>query len=1597
MPGKTNRIFKSFLAVMIAVLFVTGFFVFEKKDAAAEGDAIAVRVLANPQHLSPLAWYKSKKFTGNPTPLTVDGYQAIQDGRTVFVNVANVNSTCVSYAYNGNSCASDSDCDGTSGSCALGSQSKLYTNIYLISYNQEASPETITVFNKILSNWNFNTNLTEHGNCFGRSSDNASCSTDGDCPDGFTCNRGSCQQYCLVDKDCGGGYCGSLKARITRDIKRLGDISDLKSKIDSYNNRVGHYPLLGSGTYLTGKTISTWPSWNQEFAAEIGGAPPLDPINKFIGGCGDPKYDPLTCWDAKDKSFAGSFVDLTPTLPYDSRVLVYSTDAKGKNFNVCAEMESGLYVVDPTGDFTSDYCPGSNSRVPVPVISCGSLIGAQNQPFTGFVSVNDPQNNPSIFRVDNLPRGYTYKSTADPHKIEIDAANAADGGIFDITVVYKSDSVSGQLSQSCPINISSRASFIYPVADQKVTVGKQLNFPVYAFNSRKNYDGLTFDFAVQGNIIDLQCNQPLSITSDGRARCDVSVPTYAVAVPEKYNVIVTAKNTANCVSASTQPTTPPANNLSQPYFDFINNIFISNNYAYVVNWAGSSMLIVDITNPANPKAVGQIKNGDGGALLRNPGSVYVAGNYAYIASHGDNALEIVDISKKNNPTHAGSLSELTGALGVSVVNNYAYLADWEGGNLSVINVSDKTKPVFVNSVAIVQPYSVITNNGYAYVTRRNGGAYAFQIVDINNPANPTLIGGLTSNSLNQPLATALSGHYAFVNDWKDASIVAIDISSKTSPAFAGSFSSPGRPYSLEINGHYAYLPLYNSGALQIIDISDPSNMRQAGIINNGDGGAHLVHPVSVKVSGNYAYVASQGDNTLEIVDITNPNSPTHYKSLSNSGVALAPETDYQIASLAKDDLPYFDESGLEKNYSIAASDTLPPCENYTSQQFSLEITNKPPVIMAFNCDKSTRVGMTYMDNPNGNTGCAINATDPEGQQVAITVNGLPSGLYLHGNTIRGMPTQDSASAVPYNITISASDIYGATSPTVTFPLRVNNYCGDGIKQFPNFESKGGHANDGYEDCDCGAYLNKDGSIDYVACVRASGCTGVSNPLTAPQCAQNYKNNNGLILGNVPTTSMSSFLWQYGCTNKCATANGGFCGDGVAQDGLLLSKGAQETANDKSNPIMILKHSATNFGEQCDFSNLSTNCCNKCQWVTDGPTSPISLPNTLNIGPSQTQQLQLSDDILHSRGVKSGSFTAQYFDAQGKHPDIQAVVFVTDASNLGWFENPAAQRPPRFNMTNLKAAVQAGLTGFYNMSNDINGAGQGKRSNIYVGSLSFGSCTAQSTVPVCDVQNLVNFKNGNSDSLGNLNYQYEYAAVGKYDFYLDYNKNGTNESGANEAIIKATEMLHACDTDETLGCYGASQKYIIILSDGIDSSGSLDSVKTAKSYGIQIYAIDFPFGSSGPDIVCQWSSDYDKNGTKLRDCYANGASSYSFKNLNSSNPGAETEQIYTRIESSILDNMLKGGVTYNIGGDLNPLGGVGGTVDLNGVNNFVLPADSISCDISGINQCSTARRNPNNPKALNIYASFPDNAQGSAHPHVEFSDFIFNVLPLCQIQ
>ncbi len=352
-----------------------------------DSDAIAIRVIPNPENYDINQWYRLQGFTGSPQQIIIDGYKAIRDGRTIYVSASNVDLL----------------------------ENKIYFNVYLISYNQEADDNTVDIFGKIIKNLKFNTNLKDYtGYC---SISSMVCKKDSDCPSDYTCGfntygKNRCiikdgvynneplkKTPCKIDSDCPTSlFCDSLQASITRDMDRIRKLDSIKNALERYKNINGFYPILRSGTYIPHLAISSWPSWQSTFLNQLNIANISDSINT-IGSCFDvnSEFNLKTCWEPNKKIFISTEEPITSfnfALPNYSNVFSYVVDSEGESFQLYSSMETfDYYLKDftfPSGQKMSDISPPYIYRNPY--FTKIELSGNSGKIFEGYIGAEDPKN-----------------------------------------------------------------------------------------------------------------------------------------------------------------------------------------------------------------------------------------------------------------------------------------------------------------------------------------------------------------------------------------------------------------------------------------------------------------------------------------------------------------------------------------------------------------------------------------------------------------------------------------------------------------------------------------------------------------------------------------------------------------------------------------------------------------------------------------------------------------------------------------------------------------------------------------------------------------------------------------------------------------------------------------------------------------------------------------------------------------------------------------------------------------------------------------------------------------------------------------------------
>jgi cysteine-rich repeat protein len=304
------------------------------------GDAFGFRVLPNLPHDTLKKWYGLQGFGGAPSGITVDGYSALKDEQTVYASVVN----------------------------KIGDP-ELYSNVYVLSYNQGAAPATKEISSAVQSNWQFNTNVAGSGLCVASActlDTQQTCVTDADCGT----DKGLCKPIsCTLDAECSGGaggICSALKQKMQRDLRRLEDFRHIETSLEAIRTStlhcsttdraclvdqncplgeycIGEYPTLSSGTFVPGVSVSAWDSWQNTFGQTVKDAAlPKDPLNTLVCDTAS-GYDATTCFKNSDFSYQ--------CLP-GSHVYQYRKEAK--TYRLSADFEYKFCSNDETRACLSD-------------------------------------------------------------------------------------------------------------------------------------------------------------------------------------------------------------------------------------------------------------------------------------------------------------------------------------------------------------------------------------------------------------------------------------------------------------------------------------------------------------------------------------------------------------------------------------------------------------------------------------------------------------------------------------------------------------------------------------------------------------------------------------------------------------------------------------------------------------------------------------------------------------------------------------------------------------------------------------------------------------------------------------------------------------------------------------------------------------------------------------------------------------------------------------------------------------------------------------------------------------------------------------------
>jgi len=199
-------------------------------------------------------------------------------------------------------------------------------------------------------------------------------------------------------------------------------------------------------------------------------------------------------------------------------------------------------------------------------------------------------------------------------------------------------------------------------------------------------------------------------------------------------------------TSATRPLIPVSSIASQAAQP--NKVYVSGNYAYLLDWAGSTVEVIDISNPAAPIFVSKM-------AVDSPSDISIKGNNAYITSDltGNSSLKVFDVTNKTAPIAVSSFGAMGHANNVTIYKNYAYVSGG-GPNSSQIKIINITKPARLVLAGTIEtypnsfPFEMTISGTTMFITTINYFNHQLLSYDLSSgPTAPKLIQNYTTSSV----------------------------------------------------------------------------------------------------------------------------------------------------------------------------------------------------------------------------------------------------------------------------------------------------------------------------------------------------------------------------------------------------------------------------------------------------------------------------------------------------------------------------------------------------------------------------------------------------------------------------------------------------------------------------------------------------------------------------------------------------------------------------------------------------------------------------------------------------------------------------------
>jgi PKD repeat protein len=268
--------------------------------------------------------------------------------------------------------------------------------------------------------------------------------------------------------------------------------------------------------------------------------------------------------------------------------------------------------------------------------------------------------------------------------------------------------------------------------------------------------------------------------------------------------------------------------------------------------SGSTFVVLDVSNPAAPSALGST------VVPAAIDKIAVSGSVAYVAA-GAAGLRVLSVSDPAHPVEVGHADGP--AFDVAVSGTYVYVAS---GGLTIYDVTNPASPVQVGSWGTASSAGrVVVAGEFAYVVSPGRWEWEGWAVGVSDPAHPVAGGrfalGAGGNVTPAWTDLALVGNLLFATEagysevGELPSMGIFDVSNPAAPIPLGGYGTSSSPGGYAVTASGPFVLLAYSNQLGVLNIADP----RSPVLTSSQPLTAGALPAAVALAGNLVLVADR--------------------------------------------------------------------------------------------------------------------------------------------------------------------------------------------------------------------------------------------------------------------------------------------------------------------------------------------------------------------------------------------------------------------------------------------------------------------------------------------------------------------------------------------------------------------------------------------------------------------------------------------------------------------------------------------------------------------------------------------------------------------